>query len=246
MAIKLKYFFLAFLMLLLAGCASFVPDDETPDPDPFQYTNRKIFFFNKKLDEHVLKPVAKGYQAITTRPIRQGVRNFFANVHEIPTTVNEVLQGEVVDASVSLIRFGINSTIGILGIFDVANKMGLPYHRTRFGQTLQTWGVVYSPYLMLPVLGPSTVRDTVGRFVDQPLNPFFYLTGSEYKIPYYLLYGVATREALLKNDDLFGVMSFDDYIFVRNAYLQRVNARVPYEDDGDGDEFTDEFEGEFE
>lgn len=246
----LKLSTLILALLTVSGCASFVPAGETPDPDPFEYTNRKIFRLNQELDKILFKPAAKGYQKVTNKEIRQGFRNFFSNVKEVPTAVNETLQGKFGDAGVSLARFGINTTVGVLGFIDVADRLGIEQRYATFGETMQFWGATYSPYLMFPVLGPSTVRDTAGRFVDSTFNPFLRYADADYHIPYYFLYGVSVREALLKNDKLVDVLSFDEYIFVRNAYLQRTEARVggkPASQKTDDEEtFDDEFAGEFE
>ena len=215
------------LSSLLSGCASVVPKGQTPDPDPFQYTNRKIFAFNQQVDKIILKPVAQGYRAVTPAGVRQSVRNFYGNIREIPNTVNEVLQLSPQGACRDFVRFGMNSTLGIFGLFDVAGHLGLKKKDNSFGNTLSYWGMKYSPYIVLPIIGPSTVRDAAGTFVDNYYNPITDNWNHNWLNAYYALNGIMLRESFLDTDDVRRVMSFDEYVFVRNAYLQRHGMVVP-------------------
>ncbi|HEX7987439.1 MAG TPA: VacJ family lipoprotein, partial [Duganella sp.] len=146
--------------LMLAGCAG-------PNPrDPYESYNRAMFSFNDKVDTYALKPVATVYRDVTPSFVQTGVGNFFGNLGDAWTAVNNLLQGKGEAGMTDVTRFALNSTLGILGLFDIASEAGLQKHKEDFGQTLGTWGVSSGPYLMLPLLGPSTVRDTVALPAD--------------------------------------------------------------------------------
>ena len=153
----------ALLVAVLAGCAT----QRAPSPrDPIEPVNRQIFEVNEALDRGVFKPVAEAYSAVLPDPVRTGIRNFFSNLWEPWTAVNQALQGKFVMAGSDVLRFLTNSTIGVVGIFDVASDFELPKHSEDFGQTLAVWGVGFGPYIVLPILGPSSVRDGLGYVVD--------------------------------------------------------------------------------
>lgn len=206
---------------LLTGCAH-APLDEPSDP--LEPVNRAVFSFNRSADKYVLKPVAKGYQKVTPIVAQQGVTNFFNNLDEPRTIVNDLLQLKVTQAAADTGRFLLNSTAGFAGLMDVATDAGLPRNREDFGQTLGKYGVGEGWYLMLPLLGPTTNRDLVGRLVDSPAQLGSYvpltenlaLTGGELLDDRSRLLG---SESLVEN-------SFDPYIFVRSAYLQTRLDRV--------------------
>ncbi|HHJ19914.1 MAG TPA: VacJ family lipoprotein, partial [Gammaproteobacteria bacterium] len=153
------------LLLILSGCAT-IPQGQRHPADPWEGYNRAIFKFNDKLDQIVLKPVAKGYQKVTPDIVETGVSNFFSNLFDVGVSLNNLLQGKPRRAGSDLMRFVMNSTFGIAGLFDVASSAGLEKHNEDFGQTLATWGVPSGPYFMLPFLGPSTIRDTGALSVD--------------------------------------------------------------------------------
>ena len=155
-----------YLVIALFG----MPAMAEAENDPFEGWNRAMFSFNQKADKYVLKPVAEGYQAVTPAPVRKGVSNFFNNLGEPITAANSVLQAKPGKAARSLTRFVFNTTFGLFGIFDVAGAMGIERENEDFGQTLAYWGVGSGPYLVLPVLGSSNLRDLGGRFGDQPLK----------------------------------------------------------------------------
>jgi phospholipid-binding lipoprotein MlaA len=142
--------------------------------DPFEPFNRAMFSFNEVVDRYALEPVAKGYRAVTPKKFREGVGNVLHNLRAPVTFANDVLQAEPTRAGTTFARFGINTTLGVVGVFDVASTFGLQKHSEDFGQTLGVWGVPSGPYLVLPILGPSTVRDTSGALVDMALNPINY------------------------------------------------------------------------
>ena len=187
--------------------------------DPWQPFNRKVFAFNDFLDRWFLKPVARGYRAIMPRFLDDGVTNFFSNLGEPINLVNSLFQLKPDAAMTATGRFLFNTTFGLGGFFDVAGRMGLPAHDEDFGQTLGYWGVGTGPYLVLPFLGPSDVRDASGMTVDyfSPENLWSYIHAPDW---YYLrgLDAVDTRADLIPAE---GLIEGDRYTFLRNAYLQR-------------------------
>ena len=184
--------------------------------DPLEDLNRKTYEFNEKLDSTILKPTAELYSKFPPK-VKQGVTNFFNNLEEIDTSVNQLLQGKPKKSLNDFTRFVINSTIGIGGLFDVASKMGLERHEEDFGQTLAVWGVPEGPYIMLPFLGPSTLRDTASRPVSSFLSVTFHMTDTDVNIALKSVDALETRERLL---DVEYLMSGDKYSFVRDAYMQ--------------------------
>lgn len=208
--------------ILLGGCAStHAPQQQaTNNVDPYEHFNRKIYTFNTKVDNYVLKPVAEGYVTVTPAVVRHGVTNAFNNVDMITTVPNDILQGKFVYAVSDGWRFIINSTAGVGGLFDVATKLGIPAHHEDFGLTLAQWGLKKnSPYLMLPLLGPSNPRDTIGLFVDYMSSPWPYIRPWWIPTTVLAIKSVNTRANLLPADKLVK-NSFDPYIFVREASIQ--------------------------
>ena len=199
--------------------------------DPFEDINRITFEFNEALDNTIAKPVAETYAKFPL-PVKKGVTNFFDNLEEIDTTVNQVLQGKFKYAINDLSRFIINTTIGIGGLFDVATKIGLERHEEDFGQTLAQWGVPSGPYIMLPALGPSSLRDTLSRPVSSLLSITFHMTESDVNITLKAVDALETRERLLEIESL---ISGDKYNFVKDSYDQyikyEVNDGIDVEDD---------------
>lgn len=187
--------------------------------DPWEPFNRKVFSFNDFLDRWLLKPVARGYRAIMPQFLDDGVTNFFSNLGEPINLLNSIFQLKPDAAMTATGRFLFNTTFGLGGFFDVAGRMGLPAHQEDFGQTLGYWGVGTGPYLVLPFLGPSDVRDASGLAVDyfSPENLWKYIHSPEW---YYMrgLNAVDTRADLIPAEDL---IQGDRYTFLRNAYLQR-------------------------
>lgn len=189
--------------------------------DPWEGFNRDMFAVHESVDQAVLEPVARGYRAVTPRPVRRGVLNFLRNLRAPVIFVNDVLQGEVGRAGTTAARFGVNTTIGIAGVFDPATSMGLERHDEDFGQTLAVWGVDSGPYVFVPLLGPTTVRDGAGRLVDIALDP---LTWAEFddvdevRVGRTVLAGVATRELVLETVDDIRRDSLDPYVTIRTSY----------------------------
>lgn len=212
--------------LLMSACAS--TQTASSDPrDPFENYNRSMFRFNTSLDENVIKPVASGYADYVPSFIRTAVGNFFGNLGDVWTALNNYLQGKVRDGSSDVGRVALNSTFGLLGVIDVATTMGLPKHDEDFGQTLGVWGVKSGPYLVLPLFGASTVRDGVAKPIDlfygDALN---YVDNQRFENTSRVLRVIDDRAAFLGSSSLMESAALDPYQFYRDAYLQRREARV--------------------
>jgi phospholipid-binding lipoprotein MlaA len=214
---------IGFLMAGLMGCAS-LPEGHQADPrDPWERYNRAMFSFNTELDTALVRPLAQGYQAAVPELFRGMVRNFFANLDDVITTVNHFLQAEPVPAATSAGRFLVNSTIGVLGIADPASEFGLQKSREDFGLTLGVWGSGPGPYLVLPLLGPSSLRDGLGTAVDRvadPIDPLFSPSSAQQNAAIGLRL-LDTRARLLSAESALDTLSFDRYMAVREAYLAR-------------------------
>lgn len=210
---------------LLPACATLPPGERDPR-DPMERFNRSMYRFNDALDRGVAKPVARAYVKVTPAPVRTGVGNFFRNLNGPTVIVNNLLQAKPKAFLTDTLRLVVNTTIGIGGLFDPATQMGLPAGDEDFGQTLGRWGVRSGPYIVLPVLGPSTVRDTVGVVGDQFTDPKYYLVKDPWlNIGLTVMSLIDTRAGLLGTDDVLA-RSFDPYVFMRNAYLQRREYQV--------------------
>ena len=200
--------------------------------DPYENLNRKTYQFNENLDEKIAKPIAEIYSKFPP-PIKNGVTNFFNNLEEVDTFINQLLQGKPKESLNDLTRFIINSTIGLAGFIDVASKIGLERHEEDFGQTLGVWGLGQGPYIMLPVLGPSTLRDTMSRPVSSFLSVTFHMTETDVNIALKSIDAIETRERLLQEESL---LSGDKYSFVKDAYIQSIYYEVK-----DGIDVEDDF-----
>jgi len=212
------------MCLMAAGCAS--TQELTDDPrDPLEKYNRSIHSFNDSLDRAVLKPVAKGYRAISPKFIETGVNNFFFNLQDFRISINNALQFKFGRAASDVGRIGINSTIGLLGFIDVASKMGLRKHDEDFGQTLGYWGVGTGPYIVLPFLGASTLRDAPTIIPDAAVHPIYKpwpwlieLKDIEL-LAFYGVDSIRKRTNLLKLEEKVDEISRDRYVFIRDAFL---------------------------
>jgi phospholipid-binding lipoprotein MlaA len=235
-----------FLVLLAtcftAGCSS-IPKEQRDPRDPWQLYNRAMFKFNTDFDNAFLKPVSQGYQAITPEPVNHGITNFFNNVADLTSAVNNALQFKLSRAGSDVGRVVVNTTVGLVGFIDVASNIGIPSYKEDFGQTLGYWGFGDGPYFVMPILGPSSVRDTVGFAGDIVIDPFFSLQEDEIYWGFVVLRAIDTRAGLLAAGDLMDEAALDRYVFVRDAYLQRrrnlVHDGNP-PDDQDYDLFWDE------
>jgi phospholipid-binding lipoprotein MlaA len=210
---------LALLLLaaVSAGCAT------GPDPrDPLEPMNRGIYQFNDHFDRVLLKPAAILYHTTVPPPVRGGVTNFFSNFRDVTVAVNDLLQAKLKAAASDVGRVLVNSTVGIFGLFDVASRIGLQKHYEDFGQTLGVWGAADGPYLVLPILGPSTVRDGIGLIGDYFTDPEFFLFTNPPE-NYILLTTriVNVRADLLDSEQIFEAAAIDRYSFLRDGYLQR-------------------------
>ena len=202
---------------LLAGCAS--GPNRNPD-DPLEPYNRKMSEFNETVDRAVLKPVATAYQEATPALVRTGVSNFFANLGDAWSFVNNSLQLRVEPAVTSFFRFAINSTMGLAGVLDVASEMGMDRYKQDFGLTLGRWGVPTGPYVVLPIMGPSTLRDTAALPVDMWGNPISVVDPVSARNSLYALRAVDARANLLRAGSVLDSAALDKYSFTREVYLQ--------------------------
>lgn len=220
---------LLLLLLLTASVYVSANTDTLPDDpfgsvdaslphDPYEHWNRKMFTFNETLDAWILKPVATGYRAVTPRFLRTGVRNFFSNLGEISNFTNNLLQAKPVAAGKDAVRFTLNTTLGVLGVFDLATPLGLQKSEEDFGQTLNVWGVPEGPYLVLPFLGGHNLTHTLGLPIDFYLNPMYYIEDPLVFYSLGSLFVVQRRTDLLEAEKL---IQGDRYSFIRDTYLQR-------------------------
>lgn len=215
---------------VFAGCAT------THNPDPIEPWNRGVFALNEAVDAVVIKPVATVYRDVLPAPVRLGVTNFFSNIHDIWSATNLFMQGRVRDGFSDVARFGTNTVFGALGLFDVASEIGLERHGEDLGQTLGHWGVPAGAYIVWPVFGPSTLRDSLDIPFDTVLSPSGFVSPESMA---YALTGVrviSLRADLIKATDLIDQIALDKYTFVRDAHLQRrrnlvYNGNPPEQDD---------------
>ena len=208
-----------FISSLLFLSISIISDEVN---DPFEEFNRKTFELNENVDEKILKPVAKFYSNFPPK-VKNGVTNFFNNLEDVETSINQLLQGKPKKSINDISRFIINSTIGLVGFIDVASKIGLERHEEDFGQTLAVWGIGSGPYIMLPGLGPSTFRDTLSRPVSSFSSITFHMTDTDVNVALKTIDAIETRERLL---DVESLLSGDKYSFVKDAYIQSINYEI--------------------
>ena len=210
----------AFALMLLQGCAT-APNASGNPADPLEPLNRSVFKFNDELDRTIIKPVAVVYRDVTPQLVRRGVTNFFANISDVWSLANNVLQLHGTDATDSLFRVTVNTFWGLGGVFDVASEMKIPRHSEDFGQTLGEWGVATGPYIVLPVLGPSTVRDSVGTLVDFNGNLVSRSSDVPLRNSLSALGAVNLRANFLEAGTVLDEAALDKYSFAREVYLQR-------------------------
>jgi phospholipid-binding lipoprotein MlaA len=245
---KNNYIFLQTILifitcLLAGGCATL---DGPPNPDdPLESFNRSMFAFNENVDKYAFKPAAKGYNFVMPDFASKGVTNFFNNVDDIVVFFNELLQFKLAAAAATSARFVFNSTFGLLGLIDVATDMDLPKHYEDFGQTLAVWGVDSGPYLVLPFIGPMTVRDTAGLAVDWTyFDPIFNRQTLTQSLVTLTIKYIDIRAGLIKTGNVLDDTVPDKYSFIRDAWMQRREFLIydgkPPEDFSEDELFDDE------
>lgn len=199
-------------------------EDDAYNKDPLERINRAIFFFNDKLDFYLIKPIAELYNAILPKPLNKGIHNFFNNLGEIPTIINDLLQFNLYQMAKDVTRFSVNSTFGIGGLFDIATRMyyPYPYFQNDFGLTLARWGYKDSSYFVLPVLGSNTIRDGIfGIPVDYfEFSVYPYITPQSTRYQVLALFMIDHRANLLQFEPVLEEAAIDRYVFMRNAYMQ--------------------------
>ncbi len=212
----------ALLLALLQACATTGASVRAENPiDPMESFNRSVFNFNDSLDKAVIKPVALAYKKVTPAPVRTGVTNFFANITDVVSLINNALQLKRVETTDTLFRVTVNSLWGLGGIFDVASDMNIPKHTEDFGQTLGYWGVLSGPYLVLPVLGPSTLRDAGGLLVDFQADLVTLSTNVPVRNTLTAVRAVNLRANFIDAGNVLDEAALDKYTFAREIYLQR-------------------------
>ncbi len=242
MAKNLAYILI--IALLGSACAT-SPEYTADERDPWQGFNRKVYSFNDALDRAFLVPAASSYRAVTPDIAEQGVSNFFSNLGDVGVAFNNTLQFKFLDAASDIGRIIVNSTIGLLGFMDVASRMGLEKHEEDFGQTLGYWGMGTGPYIVLPLFGPSNLRDGPGKVVDTVIYPPSWadIKTSE-RNGLFAMNLVSTRAELMKLEEKAEELSRDRYVFIRDAYLDRREFLVNDGEIATDDELYDELEDE--
>jgi len=237
---------------LLGGCASVgTKGTAARDIDPWESWNRKVFGFNEALDKHLLVPVATGYGKVVPQPVRTGVTNFFGNVADAWSAVNNFLQGKLGNGLQDVMRVGTNTVFGFAGLLDIATEAGLHAQREDLGQTLGRWGFASGPYVVWPVLGPSSVRESFALPLDRYATASSLFSDAPTQVGMLSLELVNTRANLLGASRMLDDIALDKYSFVRGAYLQRRQSLVydgdpPLEDYGDDDlpDYDDELDAD--
>ena len=216
---------------LVTGCAttrSAIDSVKTAsqEQDPFEPVNRVIYTVNDKVDRAVFKPIAQGYEKVLPVQVRSCVANVFGNIADVPASLNNFLQGKIKDGGSDLCRVGVNTTVGILGCFDIATKWGFEKHNEDFGQTLGVWGVPSGPYVVLPLFGPSTVRDGLALLVDSQLDPTRRINDIPWRNSSYGVRLIDKRAQALDTTNFIDNAALDPYLFVRDAYLSRRSSLI--------------------
>lgn len=223
---------------LLSGCATQAPRETANDP--FEPVNRAVYAFNSTADKYVLRPVAKGYNAVLPQPVRTSVGNFFDNLKSPVIIVNDFLQGDIGYGIGNTGRLLINSTVGLLGFFDPASRLGFERRENDFGKTFAVWGFAQGPYIVLPIAGPATFRSGIGLAADAAVDPLLQWEDSSERSKMVILWYIQRRAALVGPDEAV-YDAYDPYLFVRDAYLQN-RRRLIEGATGDGDTFEEDFE----
>lgn len=205
------------VVVLAQGCAT---GPNANPKDPMEPLNRAVFNFNDGLDRAILQPVATAYDEVTPSPVKTGVRNFFGNISDVGSVVNNLLQGKLEESLETFMRVSVNSTLGFGGVLDIGSEAGLFKNRQDFGQTLGVWGFDAGPYVVLPLFGPSSVRDTVGRVIDTSADLVSISRNVPTRNSLTVLRLVDTRDQLLGTTKILDQAALDKYSFARDLYLQ--------------------------
>jgi len=227
------------LALAVSGCTS-VPVDQRVESDPWEGINRSLYSANIAIDKATTRPLAKGYRAVLPSPVRKGISNFFRNLTTPRSIINNLLQGKPARGFSEFGRFLFNSTLGVAGVFDVATAGGMDEYREDFGQTAAVWGVSDGPYVMLPILGPQTLRDAILLPVDIVFDPLYQYGNTSVRDKLYVLRLIDLRYRILATDKFFDD-SKDPYVTMRESYLQNREYEVFDGDPPVDDDFFDEF-----
>ncbi len=217
---NLRILFIGVAALFLSGCATYSENSMTDQNDPWQTVNRPVFAMNDAFDQVLFKPLAKTYDAVMPEPFQDGVTNFFSNLNEIDNAINNLIQGKPEKFATSVGRLAINTTLGLAGIFDVASYIGLTHAPEDLGQTFGTYGAGAGPYIVLPILGSSSVRDVPGRILSMYLNPLAWLDDVSFRNIMVGVNAVDARSNLLAKEDIASEISNDKYTLYKDAFLE--------------------------
>ena len=222
---RLRLIICVVLLIFISGCATTGVKDER---DPIEGFNRSMYSFNQGIDKVLFNPIAKLYQAITPDFVEKGISNFFNNIDDISIIANDILQLKIGQAYMDTARFVFNSTLGLAGFRDVSSQMGLEKHDEDFGQTLAVWGVGAGPYLVVPIFGPTTLRDSTSLVVDDVLlNPVTYLNNNDaLKAGILTINFIDIKADLLITNDLVDEAALDQYEFTKNAYFSKRESQI--------------------
>lgn len=215
---KMDSFCKAVAIILISSMAAVAVAEESEAVDPYEGFNRAIYSFNDALDRNILLPVTKGYKVVTPDPVEKGVSNFFSNLGDVGVLFNQIFQFKLGGAAETTMRLATNTIIGLGGVLDVSSAIGLQKQDEDFGQTLGYWGFESGPYLVLPLLGPSNVRDGLGLIPDYYMDPVSYLEDDSARLSLQVIRVIDTRSRLMEAEKL---ISGDRYTFIRDAYMQR-------------------------
>ena len=233
----INHFLPIFALIFLSGCS--YQNELINDPvDPLEIRNRSIYAFNENLDAVILEPAADGYDYITPIFLQKGFNNFFDNINYPVTIINQLLQGNIGGSLQDTLRFTINSSIGLLGLFDPASSMGLPEHDEDFGQTLAVWGIKEGPYLMLPFFGPKTLRSLAGDLTDVFFNPLLNIDDTNLKMKANIINILQDRSDLSTFEEELD-NSFDPYQYIKDSYIQNRKYKIYNGDIAEDDEELD-------
>ena len=218
---KLLLIIIILIAQALQGCATTGTSTPGDPDDPWKGLNRKVFKFNEGVDRHVMKPLARAYKKATPKFVERRIDSFFSNLDDVVVMVNNFLQGKIGRSASDFGRIITNTTIGLYGFFDVASHFGLKKHNEDFGQTLGRWGAGTGPYLVLPFLGPSTVRDTAGIPIDWYFDPLVNVSDRETRWILLGIKAITIRANLLSTEEVIDELAYDRYEFIKRAYLDR-------------------------